>query len=312
VELNFTPAELLILQGYAPLFDAALSVQVEETADYQAKSTGQKDAEEEVHKQYVSCQDYIRGEMVFASDPDKEYLNERFDIYGELPTTREGLVKVARTMLTGFDSIDVELPSVTLPDSLFESLRTKLTALTAISEDDIKDELSEQKSATAAKNVLRTLTGERLLRRVYHRAVAFWGDDDPRLLEIGILPKSQIWTPGMPGGGGGGVEETEWGGKVEGLTVELDPIGNIFIRCKKMKDAVSYKILRAVIKIGTTPPFAPFPEYRTGIPPLEDNFAYGDTNWEKGNSYYYQIVAVNAANEMSEPSDPESVDYPLA
>jgi len=135
--------------------------------------------------------------MVFATPEDAEYLNERFDIYGGLPRTRDGVEKMVRAMISGYDSIAVELPSVTLPAALFEALRKLSTKYAALAEGGIRKETSEQKAATVSKNLTRA-NGEKLMRRVYHRAVAYWGDDDPRMLEIGLMPKSSIGTPGEP------------------------------------------------------------------------------------------------------------------
>jgi hypothetical protein len=308
-DLSFTTVQRDAIVAFAPAFRQALYVQTEENADVDENYVNLNIADTALRAKYVSCQEHIKGEMLFLSAGTVEHLNELYDVDGGLPDNRADMLKVADIMIKGFDKMGVELPAVELIESLFTELETLRDSVKTIM-DKVPDDLRESRLATYAKNTLRD-QGEKLLRQVFHRAVALWSDEDNRLLELGFVPKSMIWTPGQPGGGGGGIEDTEWGGKVEGLIVELDPIGNIFIRCKKMKDAVSYKILRAVIKIGTTPPFAPFAEYKTGIPPLEDNFAYGDTDWEKGNSYFYQIVAVNAANEMSIPCDPVSVDYPL-
>jgi hypothetical protein len=180
--------------------------------------------------------------------------------------------------------------------AIYDSAR----AIQVTSDGEYNQRQNEKVSAREAHHIIE--------RKIFNWYAANYPDGQDQYWTQ--TPWGMAYTVVVPGGGGG--VDTTWGGKVEGLTVELDPIGNIFVSCKKMQDAVSYNILRAVIKIGTTPPLAPFPEYRTGIPPLEDNFAYGDTNWEKGNSYFYQIVAVNAANEMSIPCDPVRIDYPLA
>ena len=218
-DLLYTPAEITEMQGYADEFDAAYSVQVEENADVDAKNVELSAKFEELKSQYVSCQDYIRGEMVLASGHDKEYLNERFDIYGELPRTRQGVQIMVRAMLTGYDSIGVELPSVTLPAVLFEALRTLSGEYTNIAEDEIRDEEAEKKAATVLKNEVRR-RGEKMFSRLRHRAISLWGDDDPRMLEIGLVPKSMIWTEGS-GEPEPGVEGVPWPGPMAGFEVNL-------------------------------------------------------------------------------------------
>jgi predicted translin family RNA/ssDNA-binding protein len=196
-DLLFTAAEITEMQEYPEEFDIAKNILIEESADVDAVYVGVRARFSEMQKQYVSCQDYIRGEMVFASGEDAEYLNGRFDIYGELPRTRHGVTEMVRAMVNGYDSIGVELPSVTLPDVLFEDLRTKLDDYVSYQEDGVKEEIADRDAAAVFKNNVRA-KGEKLMRKLKHRAFSLWGDDDPRLWEIGLVPKSSIGTPSEP------------------------------------------------------------------------------------------------------------------
>lgn len=108
--------------------------------------------------------------------------------------------------------------------------------------------------------------------------------------------------PGEPGGG-----ETPWG-MVQGLEVSIDPIGNIYIKWKKVATAEKYTLLREVVPIGSTPPVLPYSVYMTGIPPFEEFVAYSDTDHDPGFAYYYSAIAVNAVGEETEACPPKGIE----
>jgi len=100
--------------------------------------------------------------------------------------------------LTMMEETDGDLyASVTLPDVLFEDLRTKLDDYVSYQEDGVKEEIADRDAAAVFKNNVRA-KGEKLMRKLKHRAFSLWGDDDPRLWEIGLVPKSSIGTPSEP------------------------------------------------------------------------------------------------------------------
>ena len=98
------------------------------------------------------------------------------------------------------------------------------------------------------------------------------------------------------GGEEPGVNETPWG-MVQGLEVVFDPIGNIWIKWKKVAGAVKYSLLRSVVLSGEPAPPEPYPVFRTGIP----GESFTDTDFAPGKVYYYSVVAVNEAEEETEP-----------
>ncbi len=196
-ELDFTPAQIAEYETYATDIFAALDSQHEESADVDEAYVAVKAKHEETLAKYRACQSVIKGEMEFASDPTREYLDERFDIEDDVPRGRRGFLKMAEFMVSAFDAIAVEHPDVEIPSSRFEELRTLVDELHAAMKA-VGKELAEQKEATVSKDVLRKTTGEKLMRKCYHRALAYWGNDDPRMLELGLVPVSSIWTEGDP------------------------------------------------------------------------------------------------------------------
>ena len=218
VELDFTPAQIAEYDTYATDIYGALNSQHEESADTDEAYVAVKAKHEETLAKYRACQSVVKGEMEFASEDTREYLDERFDIEDDVPRDRQGFLKMTEFMVSAFDEIAVEHPDVTLPPSKFEELRTLNGELRAAMKA-IGKELAEQKEATVSKDTLRKTTGEKLMRKCHHRAVAYWGDDDPRLLELGLVPKSSIWTPGDPEPG---VDWPDWPGPVEGSAEQID------------------------------------------------------------------------------------------
>jgi len=195
-DLSLTEDQRDAVIAFAPAFRQALYVQSEEQADLVQIHTRLDNLEIELRAKYVACQRHIYGEMIFLSDDVDEHLRLIYDLDGELPKARAELLKVVNKMIKGYAQMLVELPGVELVASLFTELETLYTNFMA-DYDNVSAEHKESRLAFYNKRVLRE-QGEKLLRQVFHRAVALWGDDDNRLLELGFVPKSLIWTPSEP------------------------------------------------------------------------------------------------------------------
>ena len=196
VPLGFTPLEQVPqIAGYAALFDTALSAQAEESADVSEVFAEIAEADALLRRKHSACQEYLVGECQFADKGTVTYLEDRFDMFAGLPNSRGDMIKVVRDMLVAYDNIGVEHPDIALSAVLFGELQTLFDSLIAIG-DTLEKEYAEKKETTTNKNVLRIGTGEKLMRWVFHRAKSYMGDDDPKLLELGFVPVSMIWTPG--------------------------------------------------------------------------------------------------------------------
>ena len=195
-DLAFTNQQIVVFQGYPGLFSAALTEQADESADVSETYALLHEAEKKAREQYRRCQQVIQGEMAVAVPATRICLEERFDIYGDLPRRQADFLKVATKILTGYDYIVAEHPEIVLPAAPFDDLRTFFNAMdTNIRKID--DEVAESREASVNKSETR-IQGEKYLRQVYHRAVAFWGDNDSKLLELGFVPASMIWTENKP------------------------------------------------------------------------------------------------------------------
>ena len=108
----------------------------------------------------------------------------------------DSLHDVAADILTGQQKL-VDIGAVwKLPDAVIANLTVTLTAMENAREF-AHTAHSEKIGATETLRQMRTF-GETLLRSIYCWTIAVWGNDDPRLLEFGFVPKSMISTPKNP------------------------------------------------------------------------------------------------------------------
>jgi hypothetical protein len=194
--LGFDPEQIASIAGHRLLFEDALSDADKEYADVDEVYAELAELEKQTRVQYMKCHYYVLGEMVFAGTGTIAWLEEAFDAMDELPARRSDLIKVADFAWERYNNIAVEHPDVILDASLFDELRNLLDQLIA-KERKIPKERGEAREATAVKNSIRQ-HGEKIYRWVYRRAISFWGNNDSRLLELGMVPKSLIGTPQGP------------------------------------------------------------------------------------------------------------------
>ncbi len=173
------------------LFDLAGTEHVEK-ADVKSIYAGLREEEAKARKALFSCRKLLRGEFLFADKSTVDYIEERFLLAKKVPKGRSEFIDMAENMIESFDTIGEELPGLTLPALPFDRLRDQMESMKGFL-DQVQRERAERKAATAR---LRHIRGEcvKLLRWVYLRAVSHWGNDDPRLLQLGMVDKSGIWT----------------------------------------------------------------------------------------------------------------------
>jgi len=298
LDLSFTEAQRDEIVAFAPAFRHALYVQTEEKADIDEVYVNLDNAETALRKQYVACQTHIKGEMLFLDDGTVEHLHELYDVNGDLPDGRGNMIKVVNIMIEGWDLMGVELPAVTLIASLFEDLRTGRDNINALLET-VPVELRESRLATYDKNQLRA-QGELLLRRVFHRAVALWGDEDNRLLDLGFVPKSMIWTPGEG--------ESGWPKKPVGkMSIAPVPMTGILAGCEEYTGTVRFDLRIAWAKKNEPVPDMPSVDTYTDVeqPVLLDSDGFP----LQKNFVYYVWIRARKDGEVSDWSDVVGIEW---
>ncbi len=192
-ELGFSNDEITIIKDSTDKFFKGLDNLHEESAENAEIYTRLHLNDKEARKQLAKCRGLIHGEMCMADESLKKYLEERVEVRGRVPNRRMDFIEMVRNMLDVYDALPVEKPDIVFPPQPFEKLRTLFDSI-LITLEKISRERAESREARAKKVEIRKECNL-MLSRIYHRAVSFWGNNDSRLLELGMLPKSQVWTP---------------------------------------------------------------------------------------------------------------------
>ncbi|MCK5832388.1 hypothetical protein KAH81_01835 [bacterium] len=191
-ELAYTPEEIDEIKSICDSLHDYANDQNKEDADVAGLYAGLHDEEGKMLKALYDCRKFVRGEVDFGDETTGKYLEERFRLDEMVPKRRVERVKMAEDIIEAFDNLPAELPGLVFADVPFERLRAKLAATNGYW-DQVQKERAELKAATASLRRKRTEC-VKTLRRVYLRATSFWGINDFRLLELGMVHKSGIWT----------------------------------------------------------------------------------------------------------------------
>ncbi len=123
-------------------------------------------------------------------------LRRDFGVEGSKPRDRDGMIAEGKKMVETNQRLVDDGSPYALPEDFFADLETKTHALgAAINAHAL--ELNERLTVGEAKIAERD-RGDRLLSNAFNWLVALYGEDANILLEFGMVPKSQIHTPGQP------------------------------------------------------------------------------------------------------------------
>ncbi len=164
----------------------------EEKADMKEFYAVVKLASKKVQKGIYACRKALRGLSRLEDGDVPIYVEERFELDKKVPKDRAGYVAMAENILEGYSALPVEQPDFYVPPPPFEALETALNELKSALET-LSRERAEARAKKSEHRRMRA-KGENIMRNIYHHAIAFWGDEDPRLLELGLVDKSGIWT----------------------------------------------------------------------------------------------------------------------
>ncbi len=195
-DLGINDEEIANIMNIAGLLLNFANSEHKEKADVASIYAGLRHEEAKTRKQLYACRKFLRGELVFADESTSDYIEERFMLGKKLPKGRSEFIDMAKNMLEAFETIGEELPGITLPALPFDRLRDQMESLKAF-HDRVQRERAERRAASTRLNQIRKEC-VKTMRWVYFRAVSYWGVDEPRLLQLGIVNKSSIWTKKKP------------------------------------------------------------------------------------------------------------------
>lgn len=225
-----------------------------------------------------------------------------FGAEGKIPDDIEKLMARGRQMAaTNVRYIDEGNPYA-LPTAQFEEIGTLAEEL----HDALEARKKEHREAIRAGRMkeLERRRGDRLLSRGYRWTAAIWGIDDDRLLLLGFVPKSQIWTEGMPEPGPG----VNWPDVPTGVGIKLVKLGDnefFVISADEYTGNTGFDVRVAWGETGGAMPVMPGENTLTDVP-----FAiHYDCEIEHGMTIYVWVRARNG-EEVTDWADVASLDVP--
>ena len=288
VELGLRPSWVADIATYSGTFSALLDAQNIEDAEWHGAIA---DLEAKRVALFDHNSDARWMVKTILDDPDlsagdKRMIDDAFDIDVKLRKNVAILATATKALLEGQEKL-VEIGAAWgLPAGMVTNLTDGLTAMETSFRDG-KKKHGEKLKATEDIYDARE-TGEMLLRNIFRWAMAVWGEDDNRLLELGCVPKSQIWTPGMPEPGE--PEEPVFPEKFENFEAKFqsEPSPMNVVGWDQYADCDFARLFRAKVLIGEAAPERPSLVWQDDI--TENPIA--DTNVEPGFAHYYWVCAV--------------------
>ncbi len=154
-------------------------------------------------------------EIIWEFEKPDDFINS-YGFEGDSPTWASGLIAKITQWYENHILLVAAGDSRVLPDAVMAELvskRDNMVSLHALSQ-------KEKRESSEAYDNLHDLFNEhtKLLRFILTAAHLVWGNEDPRLLELGFQTASGVWTPGQPEPP---VEELPpWPGPMEIFTVK--------------------------------------------------------------------------------------------
>ncbi len=194
--IGISDDEVAEITGFIDAFELVRNEDKDESIELSTIYVEIKEHSLEVQKEIYACRKVLRGLSSTEEGELPIYIEERFELDRKVPKRRAEFVAMAENILDGYSALPVEQPDFAVPAAPFERLQASLDKLRPALET-ISRERAESRAKTAERRRLRK-KGEKILRNVFLRAVAQWGAEDKRLLALGMVHKSGIWTKKKP------------------------------------------------------------------------------------------------------------------
>ncbi|MCK5833538.1 hypothetical protein KAH81_07705 [bacterium] len=143
---------------------------------------------------------YVRAKAllkaIIASQENADEIIRAYSIDGKTPITREGILSSVDDLAGQNDIYNADGATWVLPDHIVDSLKT------------LRNEMSDLHSTARTKRekakVARVAMQKRFredthrLKLIYEMGVLVWGVQGLNFLDLGMLPKSRVWTKHRP------------------------------------------------------------------------------------------------------------------
>ncbi len=140
----------------------------------------------------------IIKELLASRYADYPTVREDYDLDESIPRARRDMIIFGDSLIRMHDERKAEGDPLVLPDAMMDNFVALMDTLKAA----IETSRAERRQAKDATRELHDLfdTDSKMLALLYDWAVAMWGADDPRMIEIGFVQRFP-----QSGGGGGDV-----------------------------------------------------------------------------------------------------------
>ena len=303
VELSVSGALLSWAQGCYDRFSDANTASAVEDGE-------SKDATIILHDLWANLLDFyqqtkdILDARLRMFKPD-EHLRASYGIDVRTPDTYNALIQAVENLIAKHDELVLASDERVIAQGIIDQLTAHHDAFAA----QLETAGIERRESDEAFNRQHAYFDEDTenLRYIFTIAKLIWGDDDPKLKDLGFVPSSEIWTPGQP-------EPPEPGGAtypdpVENLLAEniTTPIIVNKVSWDVLAGAHSYSIKKAEVDLGQVAP--PMPEEYYAQDYI-DNTPVGDNDIVPGKTYYYWVCGVDETGVEGEWAIC-SCDYPV-
>ncbi|MCK5844814.1 MAG: hypothetical protein KAG97_08915, partial [Victivallales bacterium] len=146
------------------------------------------------HNYYVRAKALLKAVLESFQDND-----EAAEKYGTMRDTPRNVDALYTKIVQWKDQHDIYMAELD-PRVIADSVVTEMMTQGADFYAGWKFAITQKREAADAYNIKQAefLLGSKYLKLIYQMAVMVWGDEDPRLLELGMVPKSSVWTEGDP------------------------------------------------------------------------------------------------------------------
>jgi hypothetical protein len=147
-------------------------------------------------KYYVDAKEVLLAIIYTIEKPDE--IIEEYGITGDTPRDFKGLSERLSIWLETDAKLNALVPPDprVVPPAIVANLSIQLDTIKTLWHDS-QTESREKSQGYATKKTLYA-THSKLFSFVYTIAKITWGDDDPRLRDLGLCPSSEIWTHNSP------------------------------------------------------------------------------------------------------------------
>jgi hypothetical protein len=189
-ELVIVGDELTNCQTASADWTTAVTVAGVESGEAQEATESLNNALQKAHTYYVFAKEILLAKIYAISKPDNIVIE--YGIVGETPYDYNGLYVKINMWLETNTRLVAEIDPRVVDISIITGLTAHITSITALWHDS-REEHCEKNQAYVTKRMLFDAQVI-LLNLVFGKCKLKWGNDDPRLKDLGFVPKSEIWT----------------------------------------------------------------------------------------------------------------------